>query len=345
MSRTLCALYLIASFLFLGCAADHYRASDSHGSASAPIVTALADKAALHEDADEIQLAMICWRGILEIEPENTGARANLQRLENTAAERARSSYLIGKAALAQTRPKDARRALLLTLRLDPQFEDARQRLYQFMNPPVFTWYRLQPGESLQDLSRKFFGTPDGADLIAYLNYLPVNAEILVPRMLRIPTLAARPPYQTQKTDHDLARARKLSKAGRHEKVLVLTERLRRANPKLRDAVRIENESRFVLGQSLYQQQQYLKANEMLDGISGSLPGLEPLRAKLKVAMKRQAEVYYRDGVKYFLNDELQRAVESWRLTLAMDPEHQSAAASIREAETLLQKLKTADEE
>ncbi len=339
MSRMLCTLYLIASLLFIGCAADRYRASGSNGSASDPVITALADKAAVHEAADEIQLAMLCWRGILEFEPDHTEARANLRRLEDTAAERARSSYLAGKAALAQTRPKDARRALLLTLRLDPQFEDARQGLYQFMNPPVYKWYRLQPGESLADLSMKFFGTADGADLIAFINDLPVNAEILVPRMLRIPALAARPPYQTQKTDHDLARARSLSKAGRHAKVLVLTERLRRANPKLREAVQLENESRFALGQRFYQQQQNLQASEMLDGIKGAHPGLESLRAKLEVAMKRQAEVYYRDGVKYFLNDELQRAVETWRLTLALDPDHQEAAASIREAETLLQKL------
>ncbi len=345
MSRMLCTLYLIASLLFIGCAADRYRASGSNGSASDPVITALADKAAVHEAADEIQLALLCWRGVLELEPEHTEAQSNLRRLEDTAAERARSSYLAGKAALTQKRPKDARRALLLTLRLDPQFEDARQRLYQFMNPPVFRWYRFQPGESLADLSEKFYGTPEGADLIAFINDLPDNAEILVPRMLRIPALAARPPYQTQKTDQDLARARSLSKAGRHEKVLVLTERLRRANPKLREAVRLENESRFVLGQRLYQQQQYLQARKMLDGIQGSHPGLAPLRAKLKVAMQRQAEVYYRDGVKYFLNDELQRAVETWRLTLALDPDHQEAAASIREAETLLQKLKTVDEE
>ena len=213
------------------------------------------------------------------------------------------------------------------------------------MNPPVFQWYRLQPGESLSDLSRKFYRTPDGAELIAFVNDLPVNAEILTARMLKIPVLAARPPYQDQKTDRDLARARALSKAERHEKVLVITDRLRRTNPNLREAVQLANKSRFALGRRLYLQQQYLQAKQMLDGIRGSYPGLKDLRATLGVKMKRQAEVFYRDGVKYFLNDELKRAVETWRLTLALDPEHQEAAASIREAETLLQNLKTVDQE
>ena len=345
MSRPVCALCLIASLLFYGCTAERFRFAAAREPDPQPVITALADKAAAYEAADEIQLALLCWRSILDFDPAHLEAKANRKRLEDIAAERARSSYLAGKAALDQAHPKDARRALLLTLRLDPHFEDARQHLHQFMNPPVFKWYRLQPGESLADLSRKVYRTPDGAELIAFVNDLPINAELLTARMLKIPVLAARPPYQTQKTAHDLARARTLSKAGRHEKVLVITERLRRANPKLREAVQLENKSRFVLGQRLYQQQQYLQASQMLDGIRGSYPGLEALRAALGVQMKRQAEVYYRDGVRYFLNDELERAVETWRLVLALDPAHEEAAASIREAETLLQKLKTVDED
>ena len=345
MSRPLCALFLIAGLLFLGCASDRFQLSAARGPDPGPVITALAEKAAAYEAADEIQLALLCWRSILEFDPEHPAAQANRERLEAQAQERARTSFQAGKKALAQTRPKDARRALLTTLRLDPRFMDARQQLDQFMNPPVFKWYRIQPGESLADLSRKFYRTTDGADLIAFTNDLPANARLLTARMLKIPVLAARPPYQAQKTDHDLVRARKLSKAGRHEKVLVLTERLRRANPKLREAVRLENQSRFALGQRFFRQQQYLKARQMLDGIQGGYPGLEALRADLREQLKRQAEVYYRDGVKYFLNDELERAVETWRLVLTLDPEHEEAAASIREAETLLQKLKTVEEE
>ena len=345
MSRPFCTTLLMASLLLFGCASEGFRRSGARGPDARPVVAALAEKAATYEATDEIQLALLCWRSILEFDPQDPEAQANQERLEAQAQERARASYQRGKAALAQTRPKDARRALLTTLRLDPRFMDARQQLDQFMNPPVYKWYRIQPGETLADLSRKFYRTPEGADLIAFANDLPANARLLTARMLKIPVLAARPPYQAQKTDHDLVRARKLSKAGRHEKVLVLTQRLRRANPKLREAVRLENKSRFALGQRFYRQQQYLKAKEMLDGIQGGYPGLKALRADLREQLKRRAEVHYRDGVKYFLNDELELAVESWRLALTLDPEHEEAAASIREAETLLQKLKTVEEE
>ncbi len=346
MRQPLIALCLFASLMLLGCAGERYRYASTHGPDRQPVITRLAEKAATYEAADEIQLALLCWRSILEFDPEHQEALTNRQRLEAQAQERARASYQAGSAALAQTRPKDARRALLVTLRLDPRFLDARRQLDQFMNPPVYKWYRIEPGESLADLSRKFYRTADGADLIAFANDLPANAQLLSPRMLKIPVRAAPPPpYQVQKTDHDLVRARKLSKAGRHEKVIVLTERLRRADPKLREAVQLENRSRFALGQRYYRQRQYLEAKKMLDGIQGTHPGLEALRADLRAQSKKQAEVHYRDGVKFFLNDELERAVEKWRLVLALDPEHEEAAASIREAETLLQKLKTVEEE
>ncbi len=345
MSRPLIALYLVASLVLLGFAGDRCRYALAQGPDRQPVVTTLAEKAATYEAADEIQLALLCWRSILEFDPEHQEALANRQRLEAQAQERARASYQAGRAALAQSRPKDARRALLVTLRLDPRFLDARRQLEQFMNPPVYKWYRIEPGESLADLSRKFYRTADGADLIAFANDLPANAQLLTPRMLKIPVRAAPPPYKAQKTDHDLARARKLSQAGRHEKVLVLTERLRRADPKLREAVQLENRSRFTLGQRFFRQRQYIKAKQMLDGIQGKYPGLEALRTDLRVQSQKQAEVHYRDGVKFFLNDELERAVENWRLVLGLDPDHEEAAASIREAETLLQKLKTVEEE
>lgn len=345
MNRPLCALYLIVSLLWGGCAAERFRFPRSPGPDPQPIIVALVDKAATHEAADEIQLALLCWRRILEFDPQHPDARANRKRLEDAAAERSRASYRSAQEALAQTRPKDARRGFLLTLRLAPQFEGARQHLDTLMNPPVFEWHLLQPGESLVDLSQKFYRTPDGADLIAFVNDIPVNAEVLVPRTLKIPVMVARPPYETQKIDQALARARAASQAGHHEKVLVITDRLLRANPKLRQAVDLQNKSCSILGRRFYRQQQYLQAKQMLDKIKGPYEGLPALRAALKIKMKQQAEVYYRDGVKFFLNDELQRAVETWRLALELNPDHKEAAASIREAETLLQKLETVDQE
>ncbi len=335
----------IGLFVLAGCAAGKYPLSHTATVDPAPTIAALTAKAAVYEAADEIQLALMCWRSILDFDPDNVEALDHLNRLEMLAARRAREAYLEGQKALAQGQPQMARRSLLLTLRLNPKALEARQQLHGLMNAPSFRWHSLQPGESLANLSLQFYGTAAGADLIAFVNDIPANAEVLVPRRLKIPRLAAPRPYKTQRTKQTLARARALSQAGQHAKVLSITEPLLRANPKLSQAVTLQNQSCYILGKRLFQEKRYTEARQMLAKIQGAQPGLESLRAELDQAMRQQAEVHYRDGVKYFLNDELERAVESWRLTLELDPEHQEAAAGIQDAESLLQKLKTVEEE
>ena len=338
-------LYLtVGLFMLVGCAAGKYPLSDASAVDPAPTIAALTAKAAVYEAADEIQLALMCWRSILDFDSDNVEALDHLNRLEMLATRRARDAYLEGQKALAQGQPQMARQWLLLTLRLNPKALEARQQLHQLMNAPSFRWHSLQPGESLANLSLQFYGTAAGADLIAFVNDIPSNAEVLVPRSLKIPRLAAHRPYKTQQTKQTLARARALSQAGQHAKVLSITEPLLRANPKLSQAVKLQNQSRYILGKRLFHEKRYTEARQMLAKIQGTQPGLENLRTELDQAMRQQAEVHYRDGVKYFLSDELERAIESWRLTLEMDPEHQEAAASIRDAETLLQKLKTVEE-
>jgi tetratricopeptide (TPR) repeat protein len=334
----------VGLFMLAGCAAGQYPLYDASAVDPVPTIAALTAKATVYEAADEIQLALICWRSILDFDPHNAEALDNLNRLATLAARRARDAYLEGQKALAQGQPQMARQWFLATLRLNPKALEARQQLHQLMNAPSFRWHSLQPGESLANLSLQFYGTATGADLIAFVNDIPANAEVLVPRSLKIPALAAHRPYKTQQTQQTLARARALSQAGQHAKVLSITEPLLRANPKLSPAVELQNQSCYILGKRLFQEKRYTEARQMLAKIQGAQPGLENLRAELDQAMQQQAETYYRDGVKYFLSDELERAIESWRLTLELDPEHQEAAASINDAQTLLQKLKTVEE-
>ena len=56
-------------------------------------------------------------------------------------------------------------------------------------------------------------------------------------------------------------------------------------------------------------------------------------------AKKKQAEVHYLKGVKYFLNEELQSAINEWEKALALNPEHKKAKKNIKNARSLLEKL------
>lgn len=107
MSRYLrIALPLVVGLLLLsGCSTGRFWPSRSAPPDQQPIIDALANKAAAFEATDEIQLALLCWRGVLAYAPAHPEARANLKRLEDAAEQQARRSYLEGKQALAADRP------------------------------------------------------------------------------------------------------------------------------------------------------------------------------------------------------------------------------------------------
>jgi hypothetical protein len=56
--------------------------------------------------------------------------------------------------------------------------------------------------------------------------------------------------------------------------------------------------------------------------------------------MKSQAEAHYRNGVKHFINEDLELAIEDWKHALELNPDHPKARQDIENAERLLEKLK-----
>ncbi len=104
----------------------------------------------------------------------------------------------------------------------------------------------------------------------------------------------------------------------------------------------IENARILILyrdGIQLSQQGKYGQALEILNKITEH-PGVPETIAELKQTMKIKAEEHYRQGVKYFVDEKLEEAVEEWEKTLEFDPEHSNAEKEIENARSLIQKLK-----
>ena len=72
-------------------------------------------------------------------------------------------------------------------------------------------------------------------------------------------------------------------------------------------------------GKSLLIRKKYAEA---LNVLKSADPGYECVGKTLfsvKKVMKKQAEIHYLQGVKYFLNEELQSAIKEWETTLILD--------------------------
>ena len=55
--------------------------------------------------------------------------------------------------------------------------------------------------------------------------------------------------------------------------------------------------------------------------------------------MQRQADIHYRQGVKYFVAENLQKAIDEWELVLRLNPQHPKARQDITNARKLIEKL------
>jgi len=87
-------------------------------------------------------------------------------------------------------------------------------------------------------------------------------------------------------------------------------------------------------------QKKYDEALRVLDKADPAEICVEKTRIAVKNTIKQQAEAHYIQGVKHFLNEELQLAIEEWEKTLKLNPKHEKAKKNIKNAKSLLEKLK-----
>jgi len=61
---------------------------------------------------------------------------------------------------------------------------------------------------------------------------------------------------------------------------------------------------------------------------------------KLDASLQEQADIHYAKGIKYFLSEELEKAIKEWEETLRINPNHQNAKRDLRRARNLLKNLR-----
>lgn len=143
-----------------------------------------------------------------------------------------------------------------------------------------------------------------------------------------------------------LALEEKLSLAQEHlrnnawEGVLNATEEILDHDPGNTQAKMLFSNASYNLGKLMLNRGQVAKAVALLNRIDPSYEDTGQLLSLARARMKSQAETHYRDGVKHFINEDLEMAIKDWKKALELNPEHPKARQDIENAERLLDKLK-----
>jgi tetratricopeptide (TPR) repeat protein len=153
----------------------------------------------------------------------------------------------------------------------------------------------------------------------------------------------ARTHIQHLAVDEKLNEAQAHLRAKRWQSAINDTEEILANDPGNSQAMMLFSNAGYNLGKQLLDHGKTVQAAEILSRIDPSYEDTGQLLSLARARMRAKAETLYRDGVKHFINEELEAAIEDWKQTLALNPEHPKARQDMENAQRLLDKLRSLD--
>jgi tetratricopeptide (TPR) repeat protein len=139
---------------------------------------------------------------------------------------------------------------------------------------------------------------------------------------------------------HELLNAENLLKEKKYEESITLAKKILGYDQSNTAVHKLISTSFCQQGKDLLIQKKFDEALRLLDKADPADACVEKIRFAVKKTKTQQAEAYYIQGVKYFLNEELEKAIKEWEKTLELNPGHDKAKKNIKNARRLLEKLK-----
>jgi tetratricopeptide (TPR) repeat protein len=143
-----------------------------------------------------------------------------------------------------------------------------------------------------------------------------------------------------QAINKELLKAEHLLKQKQYEQALAVAGKILDYDKSNTAAKNLINTVFCQQAKNLIIRKNYIKALQVLSKADPEYDCVKKTTSDVHTAKKKQAEVHYLNGVKYFLNEELQNAITEWEKALVLNPEHQKANKNINNARSLLEKLK-----
>ena len=233
---------------------------------------------------------------------------------------------------------KKARIQFLKTLRYNLDHTEALDYIKNKLPGIYAKTYMIQQNDTFKSVAKHVYRDPGKYFLIAYFNDLDVNKALTPGRTLKLPVLDEKMPSKMPGTENELLEAHKLFKAKKYKSVLHIVDKILEYDPVNRDASELENASYYGLGKTLQEKKKFQESLKMYKSVDTGYNGIQEAIANLQNIVKEEAEVCYRRGVNFFVNEKLSEAIQEWEKTLELNPEHEKAQKNIKKARSILKK-------
>jgi len=299
----------------------------------------------------DLPKALKAWEVVKTFIPADEEAGGKIVQLKKQIPATAEQHFRKGLAFFQSHSYTLARKEFLFVLYLKPDHKEALQYLKERMAGEEIFTYEVKKGDTIKGVARKFYKDPQKDFLVAYFNGLKGDGHIEPPLILRMPALETPPMKRTftpAKMDaginHEasmeikevLSNARDAYRTENYQESATLAEKAMEYDPANRESLELMNASYYQLGIQLGQEQKY---NEALEAFHLVDSGYKDVSSQIAQNQKLVAEAHYIKGVRFFIGEEIESAIQEWEATLALEPKHPKAKKDIENARNLLQKL------
>ena len=308
-------------------------------------------KAIDYEKNGELPKALRTWEIVHRFTPTDeevvkriADLKAKILTLANQHFEKALSYYQSNSVQAAC-------KEFLIVLYYNPDHQEALNYLKHKLPGEDYTLYQVKGGDTLKEIAKKTFNDPKKDFLIAYFNDLRIDSKLVPGNTLRLPILestTAKATIERKETTMDakeisadtrelLSKAQAYYKVKNYRETASISEKVLEYDPANKEAHHLINESYYQTGKLLIRGKKYQEALDVFGRVDS---GYKDVRESIAFAKKQLAGDHYLRGIKHFTDEELDKAIKEWEMTLALDPNHPKAKKDIDNARSLLQKLK-----
>ena len=291
------------------------------------------------EKKGELHNAIYALKVADSLTPGSNKIEKNISKLKSKTLKLAEHYYHKGSTSLDNNMPQQAGLDLMKSLRYHPTKTKTTTLIENYHSIQSLTPYTVKKGDTFQVISIHFFSAPNLSRLIADYNNLQENTPPKPGTTLLVPLLDNKLISHFLDINYTLETAQNALQTEQYEKAINNAEKVHESFPENNQAKVVINEALLRKAEELIQQEHFLDALAVLEQVTENYKDTESKIVKLHKRIRWEAENHYKDGVKYFVKEQLNLAIREWNRTLELNPEHPKALSDLQLAKSLLARL------
>lgn len=275
-----------------------------------------------------------------QLDPDNIEIEAKIATLTEKILIESDAHFQCGFNFYQNKEIEKSRDSFLKALQINPEHGESKRYLVEILQQPEHNAYQVIEKKGLDTIAQEVYEDPEKSFLIAYFNDLKEDGIPEIGSTLTVPPVSIPKPTTGFDLEEHLGKARSFLDSRQYSRALQMVSRIQIHQPECSEALEIENSVYRLIAQEFEKFGKYSEALNVMMNVKTDCQTTQNYIAHLKQLVKDRADIYYRRGVRHFVNEELEKAIVEWKKALAIDPTNTTTQKDIENAENLLEKLR-----